>query len=190
MKKKIVLLLCLSLGVFTSCSNDDSNSTTVPPTDNSTIKTFKDVTFSLDESEGFDAGRFFSTELGKSFKKSKIDATILPKIDLAFYSGSFSLNAFVSPNNSDHGIKNATTSIFLNNPKGSITVDQFKKKKKSTDFDTLKLDADDNESFPDNLTPTVVLFKNAAGKKGAIHVKSVSRAGYDPRIVVDIKIQK
>src|SRR6188768_2745937 len=81
---KITLFLCLSAMFFNSCSNDDSNETA--KTNSETLKTFTDVSFSLDQSEGYDAGLYFSTELGKSFKTSKIDATVLPKIDIAFYS--------------------------------------------------------------------------------------------------------
>lgn len=54
--------------MLNSCSKDYSNTETIP-TDTATIKTFKDITFSLDQEEGFDAGRYFSTELGKSYKK-------------------------------------------------------------------------------------------------------------------------
>ncbi|PKB18217.1 hypothetical protein [Flavobacterium sp. 5] len=186
---KIALFLCLSVMLFNSCSSDDSKTETTK-TDSATLITFTDVTFSLDQVEGFDAGRYFSTELGKSYKKSQIDATILPKIDIAFYSGGQSLDYFMSPNDSDYGIKNASLSLFINYQKDLLTIDQFNKIEKASDFDTLKIDTDDDESFPDSYTPNIVLFKNASGKKGAIYIKSVHRVGYDPRIVVDIKIQK
>lgn len=71
-----------------------------------------------------------------------------------------------------------------------MTLEQFNKIEKSSDFDTAKIDENDGNAFPDNYIPNIVLFKNAAGKKGAIYIKSVIRVGYDPRIVVDIKIQK
>ncbi|QKJ64012.1 hypothetical protein [Flavobacterium sp. M31R6] len=187
--KKIALLVFFSSMLFNSCSNDDSTKTdTVANT--STLKTFTDVTFSLDQSEGYDAGLYFSTELGKSFKTNKIDAATLPKIDIAFYSANYSLNYFMSPNNANYGIKGASLSLFINAQKDLLTIQQFNKIEKSTDFDTIKIDNDDDDSFPDDKTPNVVLFKNAAGKKGAIYIKSVHRVGYDPRVVVDIKIQK
>ena len=186
---KIALFLCLSALFFNSCSNDDPKETDTTTTDSTTLKTFNNVTFSLDQSEGFDAGRYFSTELGKSYKKSQIDATILPKIDIAFFSGGSSLDYFMSPNDSYYGMKDASTSLFINVQK-EVTIEQFNKIEKASDFETIKIDADDDDSFPDSATPNVVLFKNAAGKKGAIYVKSVHRVGYDPRIVVDIKIQK
>jgi hypothetical protein len=176
--------------LFNSCSNDDETNTNPTVTETTTLKTFKDVTFSLDRSEGYDAGLYFSTELGKSYKKSQIDATIASKIDVSFYSDSYSLNYFMSPNNSDYGIKGATLTLFVNAQKDILTIEQFNKIEKGTDFDTVKIDTDDDDSFPDSKMPNVVLFKNAAGKKGAIYIKSVHRVGYDPRIVVDIKIQK
>lgn len=187
---KISLLALLSAMLFNSCSNDDETKTNPAVTETTTLKTFKDVTFSLDQSEGYDAGLYFSTELGKSYKTSKIDATTLSKIDIAFYSDSSSLNYFLSPNNSDYGIKDATLTLFINNQKDLLTIEQFNKIEKGSDFDTIKIETDDDDSFPDDKTPNIVLFKNAAGKKGAIYIKSVHRVGYDPRIVVDIKIQK
>lgn len=186
----IAFLVCISALLFNSCSSDDETKTDSSTTDTATLKTFTDVTFSLDQSEGYDAGLYFSTELGKSFKTSKIDATTLPKIDIAFFSANYSLSYFLSPNNDNYGIKNATTSIFINAPKDLMTIDQFNKITKGSDFENIKIDSDDDDSFPDSQMPNVVLFKNAAGKKGAIYIKSVHRAGYDPRIVVDIKIQK
>ncbi|WP_268847004.1 hypothetical protein [Flavobacterium aestivum] len=183
--QKITLLLFISSTLFISCSKDDTTAT-----DNTTIKTFKDVTFSLDQSEGYDAGLYFSTELGKSYKTKQIDAAILPKIDIEFYSSSDKLNYFTSPNDGDYGLKNATLSLFINTQKDLLTIEQFNKIEKGSDFDALKIDTDDDDSFPDSQMPNVVLFKNAAGKKGAIYIKSVHRVGYDPRIVVDIKVQK
>ena len=187
---KITLFLCFSAMMLNSCSSDNSDEKEPTKVDSKTIKTYTDVAFSLDESEGFDAGRYFSTETGKSYKKSQIDATILPKIDVAFYSGSYSLNYFMSPNESEFGIKNAPLTLYVNYQRDIMTIDQFDKIDEASDFDVIKIDADDEESFPDSYAPNVVLFKNAAGKKGAIYVKSVHRVGYDPRIIVDIKIQK
>ncbi len=187
---KIILFLSCSLLALNSCSKDDSPSDVAPVDNSATIKTFTDVTFSLDPAEGFNATRFFSTELGKSYKKAAIDAAILPKIDIVFTSGSSSLNYFTSPSNSEYGIKNGTTTMYINYQKDDLTVEQFNKIDKSSDFDAVKIAADDNNSFTDSNVPHIVLFKNAAGKKGAIYVKSVHRIGGDPRIVVDIKIQK
>jgi hypothetical protein len=188
--KKFALFVFLGTMLLNSCSSDDSTKTDADATDTTTLKTFKDVTFSLDQSEGFDAGLYFSTELGKSYKTKQIDAAILPKIDIAFYSSSYTLNYFTSPNDSDYGLKNATLSLFINTQKDLLTIDQFNKIEKGSEFDAIKIDADDDDSFPDSQMPNVVLFKNAAGKKGAIYIKSVHRVGYDPRIVVDIKVQK
>ncbi|WP_264563951.1 hypothetical protein [Flavobacterium sp. N3904] len=186
----IAFLVCICSLLFNSCSSDDETKTDSNTTDTATLKTFTNVTFSLDQSEGYDAALYFSTELGKSFKTSKIDAATLPKIDIAFYSANYSLNYFMSPNNADYGIKNAPLTLFINAQKDLLTIDQFNKIEKGSDFESIKIDTDDDDSFPDDKTPNVVLFKNAAGKKGAIYIKSVHRVGYDPRIVVDIKIQK
>ena len=191
--QKIALLLFISFTLFISCSSDDSKKIDTAATDTTTsssLKTFKDVTFSLDRSEGFDAALYFSTELGKSYKTKQIDDNILPKIDVAFYSSSYKLNYFTSPNNADYGIKGASLTLFLNAQKNLLTIDQFNKIEKGSEFDAIKIETDDYDSFPDSQMPNVILFKNASGKKGAIYIKSVHRVGYDPRIVVDIKVQK
>ncbi|MFH7011424.1 hypothetical protein ACHRV5_06090 [Flavobacterium sp. FlaQc-52] len=189
MTKKIAFVLLFISGVvFTGCSSDEKENENVV-VDTATLKTFKDVTFSLDAEEGFDAGRFFSTETGKSYKKAQIDAATLPKIDIAFYGGSSSLNFFTTPNDAEYGIAKATTTDFINYVTTQYTVDQFNKLEKGEDLNSLTI-VNDKESFPDSKLPLVVLFKNAAGKKGVIYVKSVHRVGSNPRIVADIKIQK
>jgi hypothetical protein len=187
--KKFAVVLFICASIFTGCSSDDDKNET-EVVDTATLKTFKDVTFSLDYSEGFDAGRFFSTETGKSYKKSQIDAATLPKVDIAFYGGSSSLNFFVSPNDSEDGLgSKATNTDFINYVTNQYTIEQFNKLEKGEDLNSLTI-TDDGESFPDSKLPLVVLFKNAAGKKGVIYVKSVTRVGSNPRIVADIKIQK
>lgn len=187
--KKFAVVLFICASIFTGCSSDDDKNET-EVVDTATLKTFKDVTFSLDYSEGFDAGRFFSTETGKSYKKSQIDAATLPKVDIAFYGGSSSLNFFVSPKDSEDGLgSTATNTDFINYVTNQYTIDQFNKLEKGEDLNSLTI-TDDGEAFPDSKLPLVVLFKNAAGKKGVIYVKSVTRVGSNPRIVADIKIQK
>ncbi|MES1181457.1 MAG: hypothetical protein ABUL44_01550, partial [Flavobacterium sp.] len=122
---KFTILLCIGSMLLNSCSSDDSTQTDSVSTETATLKTFKDVTFSLDQSEGYDAGLYFSTELGKSFKTSKFDATILPKIDIAFYSANYALNYFMSPNNDDYGVKGAPLTLFINVQKDLLTIEQF-----------------------------------------------------------------
>jgi hypothetical protein len=187
---KITILAFISMLIlFNSCSKDDSSDDTAVK-DTTTLKIFKDVAFTLDASEGYVAAKYFSTELGASYKAKQIDASILPKIDIAFNGSNSSLDYFLTPNDVDLGIKNAPLTLFVNYQKDLLTIDQFNKIEKGSDFDGIKITKDDGESFTDNLAPNIVLFKNAAGKIGAIYVKSVQRVGYDPKIIVDIKIQK
>ncbi len=179
-----VLFICAT--ALSSCSSDDNNETEVVET--ATLKTFTDINFSLDDSEGFDSGRYFSTETGKSYKKSQITDAIVPTVDLAFNNFGYNVNFFMSPNDSDDGLANGTTTSYVNYVTDEYTVAQFNALENGSDLDNLVIE-DDGNSFPDSQVPTIVLFKNAAGKKGVIHVKSVSRVGYDPKIVCDIKIQ-
>lgn len=187
--KKFAVVLFICASIFTGCSSDDDKKE-IEVVDTTTLKTFKDVSFSLDFSEGFESGRFFSTETGKTYKKSQIDATLLQKIDIAFYGGSISKNYFVSPNDVEIGVSaNATNTDYINYVTNEYTIDQFNKLEKGEELNSLTI-ANNQESFPDSKLPLVVLFKNAAGKKGVIYVKSVTRVGSNPRIVADIKIQK
>lgn len=187
--KKITLLLFVCGAIFTSCSSDDDKKEEPVVEDKATLKVFNDVNFSLDAAEGFDSGKYFSTETGKSYKKSQIDNATLPKIDIAFSGSSSSLNYFVSPNDKEEGVANGKATEYINYVKDEFTVAQFAKLEKGEDLDKLTI-VDDENSFPDSALPLVVLFKNAAGKKGVIYVKSVHRVGANPRIVADIKIQK
>ena len=185
--KNISLVLFICGTLLTGCSSDDNDETAV---EIGTLKTFKDVAFSLDYSEGFDAGRFFSTETGKSYKKSQINAEVLSKIDIAFYgTASNSFAYFLSPNDSENGVTGAKTTDYVNYVTDEFTVEQFNKIEKGEDLADLII-TDDDESFSTDQLPRLVLFKNAAGKKGVIYVKSFHRVGFNPRIVVDIKVQK
>ncbi|KUJ60926.1 hypothetical protein AR687_16105 [Flavobacteriaceae bacterium CRH] len=187
--KKFAVVLFICASIFTGCSSDEDNNEP-EVVDTATLKTFKDVSFALDSSEGFDSGRFFSTETGKSYKKSQIDAAVLSKVDIAFYGSSSNTFAyFLSPNDSEVGIAGGTSTIYVNNVTTEYTVAQFNKLEKGEDLANVTV-TDDGDSFPTSDLPRVVLFKNAAGKKGVICVKSVHNVGFDPRIVVDIKIQK
>lgn len=185
--KNIVLVLFAFASILTSCSSDDKETET-EVVDTATLKTFKDVAFTLDSSEGFDAARFFSTETGKSYKKSAIDAAILPKIDIAFF-GSSSMTYFVSPSDVDNGVAGGKTTEFVNYVTDEYTADQFAKLEKGEDLAKLEI-SEDGDSFSTESLPKIVLFKTAAGKKGVILVKSAQKVGFDPKIVVDIKIQK
>jgi hypothetical protein len=188
--KKIALLVFINIISFNCHSKIDPNKNITVLIDNGTLNTFKDVQFTLDHTEKSNPTLFFSTVLGKTFRAKEIDQTILPKIDIALYSPEKSLTFFTSPNDKEYGIKDATLSFFLNNVKNQLTIDQFNKIEKASDFDHLKIDTDDDDSFTDEKTPKIVLFKNAAGKKGAIYIKSIHRDGYNSIILVDIKIQK
>lgn len=185
--KNIALVVFAFASILTSCSSDDKETET-EVVDTATLKTFKDVAFTLDSSEGYDAARFFSTETGKSYKKSAIDAAILPKIDIAFF-GSNSMTYFVSPSDSEDGIAGGKNTDFVNYVTNQYTADQFAKLEKGEDLANLTI-ADDDNSFSTTDLPKIILFKNAAGKKGVILVKSAQKVGFDPKIVVDIKIQK
>ena len=81
--KKIAFLLFLNMQLFTSCTNDESAKLDAV-SETAKLKTFTDITFSLDQFEGFDAALYFSTELGKAYKKNKLTLIFYPKLILYF----------------------------------------------------------------------------------------------------------
>jgi hypothetical protein len=193
--KKMFLLLAIGAVVSStliSCSKDKENAV-APVVDNSTMVTYKDVTFSLVNDESADAGRFFSTQTGKSYKRAAIDGATAPKIDIAFSNMDHTVNFFISPKNTVYispAIVGATETIFINHVTNQLTAAEFDGMTDDSKLKTLTIDANDDNSFGRSTFPVIILFKNAAGKKGAIKVKSIHEVGMDPRIVVDIKVQK
>jgi PKD domain len=141
-------------------------------------------------------GSYFSTSLGRIIRSNEVltDAESAA-IDLAFFGidQKFTFMQFVSPQNvvekGFNAIKLATNTKFLNN-QVLLSVENF-----------TKIDKDILANLPISKTleinksiqlplPTVILFQNAAGKKGAILVKDKVSNGQNSYIVADIKVLK
>ncbi|OWP75549.1 hypothetical protein [Flavobacterium oreochromis] len=93
---------------------------------------------------------------------------------------------FTSPDDKDDNfnIPNASKTAFKNYKSGlsSVDFDNMTDDSKLKNLDII----DDGESIGTLTFPVIVLFKNAAGKKGAIKLKSINA----DRLLVDIKVQK
>jgi hypothetical protein len=191
--KKIFLLLSIGVMVFstlTSCSDKDKKNDVVPAVDNSTIVTYNNVSFSLLNDESGNAGRFFSTKTGKSYKGMQMNATIIPDVDLGFSNLGCDIWVFTSLDNTKYfSFSRATKTIIINYPGSKLAPADFDAITNDTKLNGLLIDANDDDSFYKLNLSSIILFKNAAGKKGAIKIKSIE-TGVDPRIIVDIKVQK
>ena len=192
--KKIFLLLSIGVIAFstlTSCSDKDKKNDVVPVVDNSTIVTYNNVSFSLLNKESGNAGRFFSTKTGESYKGMQVNATILPNIDLGFSNLGCNRLIFISLDNAKYfSFSGATKTIIDNYPGSKLTPADFDAITNDAKLKDLSIVASDDGS-PNTLNlSSIILFKNAAGKKGAIKIKSIVETGTDPRIIVDIKVQK
>jgi len=151
---------------------------------NHAITTYNDVEFSLTAGD-LTYGRLFSFDDGKIYKDNEINATIGPKIHLAFGSMGNTMYYFESPTVAEYNVLGATVtkvSNWLSNNPISIT-----------DFDSMIDDSklidliinETNESFGNSSIPGIVLFQLESGRKGIIKTKAVNSS----RLLVDIKIQ-
>lgn len=191
--KKIFLLLSIGVMAFstlTSCSDKDKKNDVVPVVDNSTIVTYNNVSFSLLNNESGKAGRFFSTKTGISYKGIQMNATIVPDVDLGFSNLGCNIWAFTSLDNTRYfSFSGATKTIIVNYPGSKLTPADFDAITNDAKLKDLIIDGIDDDFYKLDIS-SIILFKNAAGKKGAIKIKSIVEIGVDPRIIVDIKVQK
>ncbi len=187
MRKTIFAGILLSVLISFSACGDKDLGGQEEETVQETLVTYTDVAFARSSAE-VEYARFFSTSEGKSYKDSEITAGNGAKIDLAFIS-SVGMCYFVSPNSNDvnPAIPGATATLYMQKVAATVfTVEQFDAMTTDELLATLTITNDDMETFGTTGYPIVLLFKNAAGKKGAIKVKSIN----SQRLIVDIKVQK
>lgn len=190
MKKLLIVALSLSI-LFIACSKDDdknsenNNNNNTEQQKKETLVTYNDVNFSL-KANSSEYGRMFSTATGKMYKDSEVNQETGSKIDLVFVSSNGTFNYFESPGlYTGFTIPNATSTKVQTITTGLITVAEFDAMTDSTKLAGLTIEYDDESFGKDNL-PILILFENAAGKKGAIKVKSIT----DKVLIADIKVQK
>jgi thioredoxin-related protein len=182
-KKLLIWTLVLSV-LFAACTknnNDDDNDTTDK---NETIVTYNDISFSLTANSS-EYGRMFSTVTGKIYKDSEITVENGGKIDLVFVSSNGTYNYFESPSLFKSVTIPNATSTKIQNLTTTMTVEEFDAMTDAENLKSLTITYDE-ESFGGSGYPKIILFENAAGKKGAIKVKSRNA----DVMIVDIKVQK
>ncbi len=146
-------------------------------------------------------GCFFSSYLGKTLTFDQITSEMGKQIDWVYFgqNASFTYNLFLSPNKAETAvfdqIPNATNTIFINKQENTgqtfLDADAFDNLLSGNDFATINIKNNQNQApFSNQLTPRIVLFQTADGRKGAIKIKEYVNAGTQSYILVDIKIQK
>ena len=186
--KKLVLSALFFSTVFLSCSKDKDDPEPEPEVPANAITTYSDIAFGVNHGDG-EYARFFSTETGKSYKDSEVNETIGPKIDIGFEQMATSVNYFLSADNKDVKltIPGATGSLFINYVTPDVmSIAEFDAMTNSDILADITIDKNDNNSFGASNIPVLVLFKNAAGKKGVIKVTAINAE----RILANIKVQR
>jgi PKD repeat protein len=173
---------------------------TVKP--NTGLRSFTDVHLGINTAHA-SIGSFFSTYLRKTITKDSVNAVNGPFIDLCYFglSQSFAFNKFQSPAEVQdftfQPIPGATNTLVINRQEScncgiNVTPAQFDNITTGTFFDNLNIisTAGGIAEFDNTVVPRMVLFKNAAGKKGAIKIKQFVQDGSSSYIICDIKVQK
>lgn len=134
----------------------------------------------------------FSTSEGRLYQRSELNATTGPKIDLVFFKDGYNSLAFFMPPNyitfyKDLVIPGAQRTDVINYQEGTpqLTLEQFNGVVNDSLLGSLNI-YDNHAYFGGNNPPNIVLFKNGAGRKGAINVKELR----SDHMLMDIKVQK
>ncbi|UCJ10020.1 hypothetical protein KTO58_12725 [Chitinophaga pendula] len=184
--KKIFLASTLLAASFACKKDSDSTRPDTKATPKDSLVTYTGVALYAKPNDPVN-GRLFSTLSGKIYTDNAIPDTIGQHIDIAFNNfGAYSL-FFTSPTDEatlGFKIPGARTSFVLNMPDAQVFSSAwFDTLRHASALDTLKITTD-QESFEAANTPHVVLFRNAAGKRGAIKVKS-----FNQQLLIDVKVQ-
>ncbi|MFL1896657.1 beta-barrel fold lipoprotein [Aquimarina sp. 2-A2] len=179
MKIKLLSSVLIMSLLFVSCSSDDDSGEPTGGEAEATIVSSGDVEFSFD-----DSARFYASSTNKMYSEGEIDADAVKVIDIVGDSDQV-LIAFISPSGESTSVPSGTVTKFQHT-NVSMTAAEFDAMEDDTKLKTLTV-VDDNESIsPNDYEGKIVLFENAAGKKGAIKLKNLNRT----RLLVDIKVQK
>lgn len=169
---------------------------------NTHLRTFTDVKLGINTAQQT-VGNYFSTTLRTILKKDQVTNENGDKIDIAFYglSQAFNYNLFFSPDEAKSwtfaDIPGATATKFINSLEScscSIDLDAagFDNITDGNFFNGLNISVTEGSKSPFDKTivPRVIVFENAAKKKGAIKIKDFVQDGANSYILCDIKVQK
>jgi PKD repeat protein len=169
--------------------------------ENCNLRTHKDIKLGISTAQST-VGPFYSTRLRQVIKSNEVNTANAPLIDIAYFGfdNTFSRNRFVSPDQLETTtlveFENASATRFINKQESGdihLSVQEFETMTTDALLKTLQIKNVNNEDvyFEDIPLPRIVLFETSDGRKGAIMVKQIVKAGKeDSYIVADIKIQK
>jgi len=179
-----------------------SQTKTITLSPNSNLYRFTDVSLGINTAQN-SVGSYFSSVLGKVLKSSEVTTDNGGKIDFVYFglNSSFTYNKILSPDSAGNytflPIPNAVNVQLVNKQETcncGIALDE-------TTFDSMQDDSwfrTTNISqttaglaqFDNSLTPRIILFTTADGRKGAVKIKQFVSAGQQSYMVCDIKIMK
>jgi PKD repeat protein len=173
---------------------------TVKP--NTGLRSFTNIKLGINTAHAT-IGSFFSTRLRKVFKQGEVTALNGDKIDLVYFglSESFNYNHFIRPDSALNwtftAIPNATVTKIINSQElcgcgTGFSSNSFDNVTSGSAFDGVSVSVTQGGVTPFNnsIVPRIILFENAAGKKGAIKIKQFVQDGQQSYILCDIKVQK
>lgn len=177
-----------------------SKNITVKP--NTGLRSFTNIKLGINTAHAT-IGSFFSTRLRQVFKEGEVNASNGDKIDLVYFglSESFNYNQFIRPDSAQNWtfapIPNATGTKIINsqelcNCSVNFSDTDFDNVTNGAAFNNLTVTVNSGGRSPFNYTtvPRIILFENAAGKKGAVRIKQFVQSGQQSYILCDIKVQK
>jgi PKD repeat protein len=180
----------------------DSTQQTIIVKPNTGLRSFTNIKLGINTAHST-IGSFFSTKLRRVFKQGEVTNTNGPMIDILYYglSNSFSFNLFASPDSAQlwafTAIPGAGHTKIVNKQESCgcgtpFTETAFTNTINGSTLGALNVTETYNGLAPFNNTivPRIVLFQNAAGKKGAIKIKQYVQDGQQSYIICDIKVQK
>ncbi len=175
---------------------------TIQVNPNSRLRSFQNIHLGINTAHK-ETGSFFSTYLRKIVRKDSVNTLNGPFIDICYFglNRSFSYNKFISPVDVQtwtfNAIPGATVTTFVNNQEkcnctSGLNPLEFDQISNGSYFDNILVPAvaEGTMEFDQTVLPRIILFKNAAGKKGAIKIKEFVDNGDASYIICDIKVQK
>lgn len=177
-----------------------TKSITVLP--NTGLRSFSNIKLGINTAQNTH-GSFFSTYLRKVIRGDSVNTTNGPKIDLCFFglSSSFNFNKFITPAETQNwtfaAIPGATQTIYINKQEScscgvNVSAADFDAISNGSFFNSISVvsTAGGDADFSNAVIPRVILFRNAAGKKGAVKIKQFVADGDNSYVLCDIKVQK
>lgn len=169
------------------------------------LRIFEDVKLGINTAHNSNTiGALFSTRTREVYSQNKVTSSIGKDIGIIFFGldDSFGFNKFVSPDQVTQqttftAIPNATHTKFIN----TLESCQCGASLLATEFDAMEDDSllenliiietnAGSQHFTSQITPRIVLFEIADGRKGAIKIKEYVEQGSESYIMIDIKVQK